>query len=388
VRVSVACCKIWKESWTVRSERVAYPLALLAAFALAAPACKQKPHEGVAAELERPPPLAECEALPSKSYCYRDKATKTGTGGLCLFLEDIRERVRCLSDVATATKDRKWCAAADAILPMPDCAIGLARETKDARVCEGIKELDGHDRCVKDAATAAEDASVCRYIATPLAHDVCVNEAASQAQDLRQCAHARNARRRDDCRNSRGFHPPAACELVEDVARREACYVDQLRYAQKDRARISELCEKSGSRMSTCFVRAAHSGEPAYCERVGSRADSPARRACYEVAFSLSVENCNGIPDPKLAQRCSISLRNVSEGTCSAATDPDVADDCWAKLAATSVAACLRIKDTDRRRRCVIQGWPSAKDPRVCAELVVPQLQQQCRTRVRLATPP
>lgn len=95
--------------------------------------------------------------------------------------------------------------------------------------------------------------------------------------------------------------------------------------------------------------------------------DACVKDVCYEMAFSSSVDNCDGIPDPQLAQRCSLSLHNVSEATWTAMNDPDVADDCWAKLGASAVTACLRIKDTDRRRRCVSQGCPGAEDPALAA---------------------
>ncbi|HEX2671062.1 MAG TPA: hypothetical protein VHM25_09340 [Polyangiaceae bacterium] len=369
------------------AERRARRLVLVAAV-LSLLACKERPSEfgAGAPALERPPALSECEENAAKSQCYRSKATETGAGGLCLFLEEKRQQADCLADVARATKDRKWCAAADAISPSSRCASDLARELKDPRVCQSIKPVDDHDRCVKDAAEAAEDASQCRYIVSPSAHDQCVQEAASRAKNLRQCALAKNPRRRDDCRRGRGALTPAACELVEDATRKSACYIDQLSYNRNDSAWPTEQCQKSGGQADVCFQRAAQNGNPSFCEHVGARSDSPARRSCYAHAFERSVDTCEGIQDPVLAQRCAISLRNVSEATCAAITDTDVADDCWAKFGQSAVAACLRIKDPDRRRLCVRLRWPQAKDPRVCAELGAPQLQQMCQTRVRLNT--
>jgi hypothetical protein len=340
------------------------------------------------APLKKAEPLPNCEQAAesrAKERCYEDEAKARRSPGLCLHLGGAERQFRCVADLARDSTDPSLCEQAAALSPSPRCYEAVAVNRKAPELCAKVRTLDQRISCVAAVAQATENVATCAAFPTAPARANCIEDRARQKEDASLCDAIERPSRRDACRIKLAFwhKKPESCGGVQDQITRDGCFLDLV---ESDGA--PELCEKAGARRDYCYVRAAAKSDLHACERVGT-ADSLARQFCYARAVEQSREPCSVIPTLLEREECVAvrASRSPESAGCETITTAEIADRCWMASANRSGNACLNVKHAGQRRLCILNNWPKATDPRVCAQLPVFELRDACAARTRLNKP-
>jgi len=254
--------------------------------------------------------------------------TSKGAAG-CQALRGSLAQTECLTKWATGNDDVKLCELADTIVASPACFEALARKWGVAKYCEAIKPALRRERCLSKLGEETNDPATCRLI--------------------------ENAVLRGDCYQSIVKRDPQQMALCDEVPRRDSCYAD-----------------------------AALHDRPELCERVGTDADAPSRRACFLRALQPSHrfkrENCVRIDSATPRAEClaQAAAWEPSADDCVSLANPEIADACWFHTARAQASACTHIQNPDLKRRCARDYWSHSGSGELCALLGSPELTRHC----------
>lgn len=256
----------------------------------------------------------------------------------------------CGCDPALKGPDKR----ADGSIGVADVVDGVSNKDTAAS-CQALRGRFSQVKCLTRLAERSHDVNLCDLADGIISSPGCYETVARADNDPRACAQIKHTLQREICwiEVVQGTYDPATCRLLDNPALRGKCLEKIVKYRPEQFA----LCEEV-LRRDACYADAAAHDRPQLCQRVGSDADAPLRRACFVQALqpyrNYARENCLKIDDAVPRDECLTQLgaRQPSADVCPGLENPEMADTCWFYAAATQPAACERIANPDLKRRC------------------------------------